>query len=293
MEKCLIHLMELFMGLIVIAGTICGALDGDIWAAVLFFIFTLHWIAGTLMSFRRLVTHDGRLRIVEDKTTKYGVYRRRSGGIVVLKGRKDVLERWARTNWIFVRSRWNMTIHWVWITTGTSASFASLACMVNMGGATQLAFLGMLAYASLAEIVLTVLAKRLSQTPPGGLVEIFRVGNQDKWHKSIIRSTLGVSDQYPPSINTVCRLDDFDWMNNFGLLPKFKVFEAVLLTLKSLNDKPVVDPRKARDLFIENFEMQDNKTAIDNLLMERIGQEIESVWSERGIAAQPLAQQVP
>ena len=307
----LIRSFEGVMGTALAAGVVFGVLLADIWAIVLFISYLWHWIASTLLSFQPMVIPDPYLTVRESEKIEYAVYERPSGGSVIFKGRRDVLEQWARTNWVFAKGfvgtgngvtakqdqtlqnyaaqtqampnvgpqnvalthiqvpngaiiapgqhnvfvRANTTAqppavkplkpykgvlskHWNWIISGTFAAIASVACMVNMGGIMQLAFLGTLAYASIAEICVTFLARRIQASSHDfGGSTIIR--DKDKRYKSIIQATIGVDAAY--------RTTDLNWIE-FDLLPGLPAFKAMLATLEYLN-KPGATIEKAEGHF--------------------------------------------
>jgi len=278
---------EIVMGLIIVCGTVFSALHGDIWAIVLFASYLFHWLASTTISFRRLVV-PAELSIQDDKTIVFAVYNRPSGGLIIFKCTKDILEKWARTKWVFspkrsdtpkrpdTQNRFDTFAHWIWIVTGTAAAFASQACMVNMTGYFQLGFLGMLFYSSVAELWLTVLANELPTDTFHCSLSTKMAGLNDKRYKSIIQASLGFDrDQ---------RLDKLRWID-LGLLPKMTVFSAMVITLDYLNNPdtpngPVV-PRNladAKDIFLKECGTTPGK---DIPTRNGIWDEIENVWMQR------------
>ena len=226
-ERKLVLCTEVVMGLIVISGTVFSALLGDIWAIVLFATYLFHWLASTAVSFRQLIVPDRELTIQPDETVVFAVYRRPSGGLIIFKGTQAILERWARTKWIFNQSPLNTFTHWTWIITGTAAAFASQACMVNMSGYLQLGFLGMLLYSSAAELWLTVLANELPIDTFHRSLSVKRSEMNDKKYKSIIQTSLGFDRNH--------RLEKLRWIE-LGLLPEMTVFSAMVNTLDYLNN---------------------------------------------------------
>jgi hypothetical protein len=264
---------EILMGLIIVCGTVFSALLGDMWALALFGAYTLHFVASTVVSFRRTIIPDPRLKIQDDPKPVFAVFERPSGGAVIFKGQQSVMERWARTKYIFDASLANKFIYWVWILTGTAAALASVATMVNMSGYMQLGFLGILLYASAAELWLTVLVRRL-QTHPAASHDMSRmvVGGNDKRYKSIIQATLAPSDEH--------RLDKLEWIN-LRLLPPMKVFKAMQLALDYLNnsvDPPDLRRDGAKNLFdaeCRDLPQKDHETR------DGIWREIEAVWTRR------------
>jgi hypothetical protein len=272
---------EIVMGLIVVCGTVFSALLGDIWAIVLFATYLFHWLASTAISFRQLVI-PAELSIQDDKTIVFAVYNRPSGGLIIFKCTQDILEKWARTKWVFspkrsdTQSRFDTFAHWIWIATGTAAAFASQACMVNMSGYLQLGFLGMLFYSSVAELWLTVLANELPTDTFRRSLSTKMAGLNDKRYKSIIQASLGFDQDQ--------RLHKLRWID-LGLLPKMAVFSAMVITLDYLNNLdtpngPVV-PRNladAKDIFLKQCGTIPDK---DIPTRKGIWDEIENVWLQR------------
>jgi hypothetical protein len=226
-EGKLVLCTEILMGLIVVCGTIFSALLGDIWAIVLFGTYLFHWLASTAISFRQMAIPDRELKIQPDETIVFAAYDRPSGGLIIFKGTQVVLERWARTKWVFNQNPINTFVHWAWIITGTASAFASQACMVNMSGYLQLGFLGMLLYSSAAELWLTVLANELPSDTFHRTLSTERVEVNDKRYKSIIQASLGLDQDH--------RLDKLRWID-LGLLPEMTVFQAMVSTLDYLNN---------------------------------------------------------
>lgn len=273
--KMSILILEFFMGAIVMACTLVSLLIGDTWGISLFSTYALHWLVCTLISTRRLVEPNKHLSIRPDTEIKYAVYRTPSGAIVILKAPKHILERWARTQWVFNDndSVWAITIHWLWVLTGSAAAFTSLACMVNMCGYLQLAFLCMLGYASVAEILLTTLARALQRDhlESRDVGQTYEVIAKEKWYQSVIKISLGADEE--------CRVSTFDWVG-FGLIPKYKVFQAMLLTIEHLNQEPnssIDDAKK----WLFDITLKQDTTAVDRILKDSIWDEIKTVWTER------------
>jgi hypothetical protein len=183
------------------------------------------------------------------------------------------MERWARTKYIFDASVANMVIYWVWILTGTAAALASVASMVNMSGFMQLGFLGILLYASAAELWLTVLVRKL-QTHPAASHNMSRmvVGGNDKRYKSIIQATLAPSDEH--------RLDKLEWIN-LRLLPPMPVFQAMQQALDYLNNS-VDPPDKSRDEAKKLFDAKcQGLPQRDDETRDGVWREIDAVWTQR------------
>ena len=276
MERKLILCTEIAMGLIVVCGTVFSALLGDIWAIVLFGTYLFHWLASTAISFRQLVIPDRELKIQPDETITFAVYRRPSGGLIIFKGTQAILERWARTKWVFNQNSPNTFIHWTWIVTGTAAAFASQACMVNMSGYLQLGFLGMLLYSSAAELWLTVLANELPNDTFNRSCSFKRSEINNKRYKSIIQASLGFDQNH--------RLEKLKWIY-LGLLPEMTVFSAMVNTLDYLNNLgvpkgPIVpsniaDAKAIFDRGCETIPEKDFETR------DGIWLEIRRVWEQR------------
>ena len=165
------NLIAWVTGFLVIAALVFSILAADIWGAVLFFAYLCHWSASIAVSYFPLVNiyqpsiryknttvtrsqtnnfarpPPGNATVPENSEPLFSIHERDEGGTIVFKGRRDTIEAWARIGWSF-NKRYS-TVHWFWIITGTLAAVASVACMVNMYGALQLGFLGLLIYSSL------------------------------------------------------------------------------------------------------------------------------------------------
>lgn len=98
--------------------------------------------------------------------------------------------------------------------------------MVNMKGALQLAFLGVLVYSSLAEIGATRIARHL-QTKAHGHISVGRVLNNQTRSLAIIRATLQITPE--------CRLKGLNWVK-MGLLPPMQVFQKMQELLREISD---------------------------------------------------------
>lgn len=271
--KMSIRILEFLMGAIVMICTLVSLLIGDNWGFSLFLTYALHWLVCTLISLNRLIEPNKHLPIRLDDEIKYAVYRRPIGGIIIFKAPKHILERWARTQWVFNDSGWAKTIHWLWVLTGSAAAFTSLACMVNMSGYLQLAFLGMLAYASVAEIMLTTLARALQMNhfESRGVGQTYEVIDKSKWYHSVIQTSLGANEE--------CRVSKFDWVE-FGLLPNYKVFQAMLETINYLNEEPSPSISDAKKGLFDMILKQGAKD-VDRSLKDSVWAEIDRVWTER------------
>lgn len=220
--------------------------------------------------------------------TVFAIHQRPVGGLVIFKGRQDVLERGARTKWVFdrpvedpIRTAYHNFLHWAWMLTGSVAALASVACMVNMGARLQLAFLGMLLYASTAELWLTVLAHLLqtSSIVSLDLRSTKEVKYNDKRFKSIIQASLGLEKEY--------RLDKLRWIG-LDLLPSTLVFKAMVEVMDFLNgcneNNAIV---QAEEQFYKRCE-EERLTANDIETMDRIWSEVKTVWAQRNANKLPV-----
>ncbi|EED16925.1 hypothetical protein TSTA_019850 [Talaromyces stipitatus ATCC 10500] len=235
-----LNLISLVNGLIIVAGIVLGVLSADIWALTLFFFYGTHWLAGLAISTTSLVTPQ-RISIKEDATTRYAIYQRPAGGTVVFKGRQDTMEAWARSTWEFNRTLKSNCLHWFWTLTGTMSAICSVACMVNMIGYMQLAFLALLVYASLAEIGATRIT-RLLQGEAKALNRTCIVANNEFRTKGVIRATVEVGRKY--------RLKGLDWVD-LKRMPPDRIFRDMQRLLARLN------------AFQEGVEMGKEKVATD------------------------------
>lgn len=224
-KRLILQLISLLTGIILVVGIVFGVLTADIWAVTLFFLYAMHWVASVLISRTSLVTvHMDTIK--PDPTPTYAIYERPSGGNIVFKGRYDALERWARMTWEYKTSPINDLIHWFWVISGTLAAISSVACMVNMRGYMQLAFLGVLAYSSLAEILATRLAGGLQYLVQGS-GKTCEVKNNKTRTQGIIRATVEVGPEF--------RLTGLDWVK-LGGLPDLKIFREMSALLGRIND---------------------------------------------------------
>ncbi|KFY84694.1 hypothetical protein V500_09095 [Pseudogymnoascus sp. VKM F-4518 (FW-2643)] len=253
---------EIVMGIMALSGTVFSSLLGDLWAVVLFASYLVFWVASTI-SFRQLNLPDSSIAIKADEKTVFAIHQRPVGGLVIFKGRQDVLERWARTKWVF------------------EPTLASVACMVNMGALLQLAFLGMLLYASAAELWLTVLAHLLqtSSIVSLDLRSTKEVKYNDKRFKSIIQASLGLEKEY--------RLDKLRWIG-LDLLPSTLVFKAMVEVMDFLNgcdeNNAIV---QAEEQFHKRCE-EERLTANDIETRDRIWSEVKTVWAQRNANKLPV-----
>jgi len=285
MAKKSVLCTEIVMGIIVLSGTIFSSLLGDLWAVVLFASYTLYWVVSTAISFRQLNRPDASFKIKVDDKAVFAIFQRPVGGLVIFKGRQDILELWARSKWVFDHAAYHNFLHWAWMLTGSVAALASVACMVNMDARLQLAFLGMLLYASTAELWLTVLAHLLQTSSMTSLD--FRstkeVKRNDKRFKSIIQASLGLEKEY--------RLDKLRWVD-LDLLPSTLVFKAMVETLDFLNGcNEKDDIVRAGERFHKRCE-DEHLEANDIETRDSIWSEIETVWAQRDASKLPVQVQV-
>lgn len=224
--KWALDFLCLFNGALVLAGMVCGILVADIWAFTLFLLYSCHWGVSVGISLVPMITVHIPPRINPDSTDRYAVYEREEGGTVIFKGPQSTLETWARSTWEYNPSKVKDSLHWVWIVTGTLSAVASVACMVNMHGTIQLGFLGVLVYATVAEIGATRIARILQTSARGQIPKAF-VRNNSSRSKAIIGATIGVAPK--------CRLAGLDWIS-MGLLPKMPAFEEMQTLLKNIGE---------------------------------------------------------
>ncbi|PYI34988.1 hypothetical protein BP00DRAFT_433295 [Aspergillus indologenus CBS 114.80] len=223
-----LYLLILINGAMILAAMLIGILAADIWAFTLFFLYGSHWIASALITFVPMVKfQDPGEKIEKNENTRYAAYQRPEGGTVIFKGRQDTLERWARSTWEYKPKPWKTVLHWTWMTTGALAAFASVACMVNMHGYLQLAFLAVLVYATLAEIIATKIARRLQIKAKGSVPSEATQKNKTR-SQGIISATI--------AIHKDCRLEGFDWIQ-MGLLPNMPAFRQMQVTLARINKR--------------------------------------------------------
>ncbi|KAJ5902204.1 hypothetical protein N7495_002732 [Penicillium taxi] len=220
-----LDLMCLLNGAMLLAAMVCGILVADIWAFTLFLLYVCHWLASVFISLTTMVEiHVPAIR--DDSTHRYAVYEREEGGTVIFKGPQKNLEEWARSTWEYKRTWTKDFLHWLWVLTGTMSSIASVACMVNMYGYMQLAFLGVLVYSSLAEIVATRVARILQTKAHGPIFKAEVLDNKSR-SRAIIRATLEVIPE--------CRLRNLNWIK-MGLLPPMLVFHKMQDLLEGLSE---------------------------------------------------------
>ncbi|KAL4942883.1 hypothetical protein BDV06DRAFT_191074 [Aspergillus oleicola] len=219
-----LYFLILVNGAMILVAMLIGILAADIWAFTLFFLYGSHWIASAFITFLPMVQVS--TPQIEDATApRYAAYERPEGGTVIFKGPKKVMEAWARTTWKYEPNLFQSTFHWIFMVTGALAAFSSIACMVNMRGYLQLAFLAVLVYATVAEIIATKISRWL-QTKAKGNVPHALLTNKEKRTESIIAATL--------AIQPICRLEGFDWIA-MGLLPNMPAFNAMQPALAQIN----------------------------------------------------------
>ncbi|KAJ5890341.1 uncharacterized protein N7473_006569 [Penicillium subrubescens] len=232
-----LNLLGIINGAMVLTGMVFGILLADIWAFTLFLLYSLHWGASVAISIDSMVTVHTPPRIVPESSDRFAVYEREEGGTVIFKGPQRTLETWARSTWEYDPS-WDKDFrHWLWIITGSLSGIASVACMVNMQGRMQLVFLGVLVYASVAEIGATRIARILQTKAHGPIAQDFVRKNATR-SLSIIQATLTVLPR--------CRLTGLDWIK-MGLLPDMLVFREMQALLRDISqilghDKEDSDP---------------------------------------------------
>lgn len=236
-------------GLIMATALVFAVLTGDSWAIVLFFFYTVYWLASTVVSFiapvkvRQPPIYDAEAKdraalsarnkpakdivIRKDPKTQFAIHERPEGGTIVLKGRQDTFEAWARVSFDFERTLLNDVVHWTWMLSGTMAAITSVACMVNMGGIMQLVFLGTLIYSSIAEILLDRAAVYVQHQINHYATRVL-VDNNSTRTMGIVRASLQVQPE--------CRLAGLDWIK-LGLLPDQQAFQNMQNVLVWLNDR--------------------------------------------------------
>jgi hypothetical protein len=249
--RLVLDLIATLTGLILVVGIVFAVLTADVWALTLFFFYGTHWAASLAISSQSLVqVHSPEIPVKTDATTRYAIYQRPAGGTVVFKGRQDAMEKWARMTWEFKRSLTNNVLHWFWVLSGTFAAISSVACMVNMRGYMQLAFLAELVYSSLAEILATRVT-RILQGETKGSDGSYPVRNNSSRTQGIIRATVEASPKF--------RLVRLDWVD-LKRLPDQPVFRNMQGMLESINayqarveeaDEPVPDLENTANPTIE------------------------------------------
>jgi hypothetical protein len=262
--KWTLDLICLINGAMLMTGMVCGILTADLWAFTLFFLYSSHWFASVLISFTSMVKIHKPDHIKDDMQDRYAVYERDEGGTVIFKGPQKELEEWARSTWEYDRTWVKDSLHWFWTLSGTFSGISSVACMVNMKGALQLAFLGVLVYSSLAEIGATRIARHL-QTKAHGHIFADQVLNNKTRSLAIIRATLQITPE--------CRLQGLNWVK-MGLLPPMSVFEKMQELLKAISE---IDPTKVnlRDKVKEECEnFLNDVDPSEQMLAKRIVDEV-------------------
>ncbi|KAL4753127.1 hypothetical protein BDW72DRAFT_191277 [Aspergillus terricola var. indicus] len=219
-----LYILILINGAMILAAMLIGILAADIWAFTLFFLYGSHWIASALITFLPMV-RVSTPPIDQDTTPRYAAYERPEGGTVIFKGPKKNMEAWARTTWKYEPTALQSTLHWSFMVTGALAAFSSIACMVNMHGYLQLAFLAVLVYATVAEIIATKVSRWLQAKAKGGVPHAL-LTDREKRTESIIDATI--------AIQPICRLEGFDWLG-LGLLPNMPAFRAMQPALARIN----------------------------------------------------------
>lgn len=266
MQRFWLHTIDGVTTCLLIAGTVCSVLSGDMWAVTLFFTYLLHALASSAVSFCSMVTTRsvvGR-QVQEDATIRFAIFTRPEGGKIVFKGRKDTLETWARMTWTFRRSSVNDAVHWTWMTTGSLSAAASVVCMVNMAGYLQLAYLATLAISSVCEILVTRTVRRIQGSAIRYGDSRLIAGN-DKWSRAVIRSAVEVDERWA--------LDTLPWMD-FSFFPDWPAFKNLCELLPRLRTDM---GWKSRDAILS--EMMDGITdPRERSLAERMATEI---WEVR------------
>ncbi|KUL82559.1 hypothetical protein ZTR_09378 [Talaromyces verruculosus] len=267
-----LNMISLINGLIIVAGIVLGTLSADIWALTLFFFYGTHWLAGLAVSTTSLVTPQI-LNIKRDPTIRYAIYQRPAGGTVVFKGRQDTMETWARSTWEFNRSFKHNLLHWFWTSTGTMSAICSVACMVNMMGYMQLAFLALLVYASLAEIVATRITRLLQGEAKANSRTCF-VDDNEYRTQGIIRATVEFGPKF--------RLTGLDWVE-LKRMPQTQLFKDMQRLLARFNEfqeavemgreiVPVKGPKEHEAVEEALREFEEDRRE-DPVLVERIEKE--------------------
>ncbi|CEJ54964.1 hypothetical protein PMG11_01250 [Penicillium brasilianum] len=258
-----LNVLCIINGAMVLTGMVFGILLADLWAFTLFLLYSFHWGASVAISLKKMVTIHTPSKIDPEASDRFAVYEREEGGTVIFKGPQRTLETWARSTWEYKPEWTKDSLHWLWVITGSLCGVASVACMVNMHGKMQLGFLGVLVYASVAEIGATRIA-RILQTKAQGPISKDAVRGNATRSLAIIRATLAV--------NPRCRLTGLDWIS-MGLLPDMLVFEEMQLLLADISQilgdyKEIPRPFPAEDsrssaikvrctMFVDNIKAKD------------------------------------
>ncbi|KAL2848232.1 hypothetical protein BJX68DRAFT_255837 [Aspergillus pseudodeflectus] len=214
-HRLILGILSLLTGLMFTGVVVAAILVLDLWALALFFFYGLHWLAGVGISIVAPL-YRSRDRVMPDRSPRSAIIERPMGGLVVLRGTQETFEIWARSNWDFQRSLLNNCLHWSWISTGAIAAICSVACMVNMRGYIQLAFLGLLLCSSLAEIVASRFYSQLD-------TEVFNASTcllleSTTRIQAIVRATVEIDAAY--------RLHGINWIE-LGLLPPLGTFQGM------------------------------------------------------------------
>ena len=268
-RRAIINLIGLLTGILLTVGLIFSVLTGDIWGITLFFLYSAHWLASSLISSTYLVKPTCP-EIRQDDTMRFLIHERPGdiGGTVVFKGTQHEVESWARTTLQFRQGILPSILHWFWVTTGTLSAISSIACMVNMTGTFQLVFLAVLTYSSIAELVLTQTTRYIQRElrESAGLGSVAVLTENPTRTYAIIRATLGVADD--------CSLHGLDWIG-LKLLPPtpiFKEFQAMLELLSSGEDMETAFTK-----FGNSSKIGGQRSPKDNDLVERIIREVREV----------------
>jgi hypothetical protein len=133
LQRSLLDLVGFLTAFLLLIGLLFSILTGDMWATTLFFIYLLHALTSTAVSFTPMISRSDKFnrRVKEDSTPRYAVHTRSPGGKIIFVGRQDTLESWARTAWIFRRTTMRNVLHWSWMLTGSLSAAASVICMVR------------------------------------------------------------------------------------------------------------------------------------------------------------------
>ena len=276
--KWTLVLIGLLNGAFLLTGMVMGVLVADLWAFTLFLLYGSHWFASVLVSVKPIVQiHEQRSK--PDSTIRYAVYEREEGGTVIFKGPQDRLEEWARSTWEYKRTLARNCLHWYWMVTGTLSAVSAVACMVNMRGYMQLAFLGVLTYSSLAEILAIRISRTLQTKAKGRTFQATVLGNKQRT-QGIIRATL--------QVERACRLTGLDWIK-MGLLPPMDVFKDMQTLLGQINqiqedeeDGKALLGSDARSLILEKMfrDFVDRQQGSLRPLAQRIVSEIKAALKD-------------
>ncbi|KAL3483442.1 hypothetical protein BJX62DRAFT_220303 [Aspergillus germanicus] len=222
-HRLVLGIMSFLTGLMFTGVVIAAILVLDVWAMALYFFYGMHWLAGVGISIV-LPLYQSKDRIMPDQSLRSAIIERPMGGQIILRGTQETFEAWARSNWAFRNSLLNNCLHWLWISAGALAAIGSVACMVNMRGYMQLAFLGLLLCSSLAEIVASRFHNQLD-------IEVFNASTcllleSTTRIQGIIRATVEVDAAF--------RLQGVSWID-LGLLPRLGTLERMLSLLAEVN----------------------------------------------------------